>query len=149
MTTVTRNCEYCNAEFKAVRPHQRFDTTKCRVYASRYGASYGNPASITRAGPEPADESVGAALEAARRFTPVTIADHKTVAAIRVHRPTADPNLWKITVPPNSGIAAGKIHAALVAHAGDLVSLANRLGSQIGEPLYTLRTQPTRKRRIS
>ena len=141
MATVTRNCEYCNAEFAAVRDHQRFCSNKHRVYASRYGAEFGGPspaAKVARVGP--ADQTIAAALAAARAFTPVPIADHKTVAAIRVERPGPDPMSWSATIPKGSVNAAAQIHARLVDHAGDLITLANKLGERIGEPKHSVRT---------
>jgi hypothetical protein len=144
MTPVTRNCEYCNAEFVPARDHQRFCSTTHRVYANRYGANYGQTAEQP-ATDAAADESIAAALTAARSFTPVKIADHKTVAAIKISRPAADPNLWAAHVPPNSAIAAGKIHGDLIAHIGDLISLANKIGDEIDAPRHHLQTRSQRK----
>lgn len=147
MTTVTRNCEYsgCDVIFTPVREHQRFCSPKCRVYASRYDTD-GGPSVRPAAGIEPADESIGAALQAARNFTPIVIPDHKTVAAIRVRRPVTDPNLWEVAVPANSVIAAGRIHEALSSHIGDLMALANRLGEQAGFPRLVLQTRAARRK---
>jgi hypothetical protein len=146
MTTVTRNCEYCNAEFEPARDHQRFCSTKHRVYASRYGADYGKPAQPAGPAGPPADESIAAALQAARNFTPVGIPDHKTVAAIKVSRQAGpDPNLWKVTMPGGSTVAAGRIHQALTSHIGDMIALANKLGAEAGEPHLVLQTRAARK----
>jgi hypothetical protein len=147
MTTVTRNCDYCNEPFKPVRDHQRFCSTRHRVYANRYGAEYGHTVSASApANGQPADHSIGAALAAARDGCPVHIAETKTVAAIRIERPGPDPNHWIAHVPPNSSGAAGKIHGDLINQIGDLIALANKLGAANGEPLYSLRTKPRPKR---
>jgi hypothetical protein len=123
---------------------QRFCSTKCRVYASREGL-YATTAGTKKHPADPdEDTSIAAALRAAEAFTPVPIADHKTVAAIKVRRHRADPASWEVTVPKTSALAAAKIRETLMEHIGDLVMLANKLGQVTEEPLLVLHT---RKRR--
>ena len=131
MNPVTRNCEYCNEPFEPtpgpMASKQRFCSTKHRVYASREGL-YADTADRKPNSEADADHSVAAALRAADAFAPVPIADTKTVAAIRIKRPRADPGSWDVTVPSGSTLAATKIYQALIEHIGDLLTLANKLG---------------------
>jgi hypothetical protein len=122
---------------------QRFCCTKHRVYASREGL-YADTADRKPSSEAEADQSVAAALRAAEAFTPVHIADTKTVSAIHIHRKHKDPVTWEVSMPSTSHLAAAKIREALVDHIGDLVTLANKLGSAAGEPLLVI---GTRKRR--
>ena len=119
---------------------QRFCCTAHRVYASREGLYAG-------ATETDADYSVAAALAAAQAFTPVPIADHKTVAAIRVDRKRPDPAMWTVTMPSWSVLAAAKIYQALHEHIGDLVTLANKLGQAAGEPLLVISARSRRGQR--
>src|SRR5450755_2637568 len=144
MVTDTRFCEYCNETFEPARAHQRFCSNLCRLHGFRYGAI--QPIAKPDA-PEPADTSISAAMQAAEAFTPITIPDHKTVDAIKVKRSAADPNLWTVTVPPNSAIAAVKIHQALTMRIQDLASFANKLGASIGEPRLIVQTRTSGQRR--
>ena len=82
---------------------------------------------------------------AADAFTPVPIADHKTVAAIRVVRKTRDPGSWEVHVPASSGLAASKIHQALIEHIGDMLTLANKLGAARRANRYRF-SAPVRRR---
>lgn len=146
MAIYAKTCKRCGAPFEARRPHAEFCSDKCRVYYHLYDQYDAAPAAGHSADPGPTDESIGAALAAARSFTPVTIADHKTVAAIRVSRPGPDPNDWKVSVPANSAVAAGRIYDALFNHIGDLVSLANKLGAEADKPRVKLQTVASRKK---
>jgi hypothetical protein len=143
MTPVTRNCEYCNEPFEPtpgpMASKQRFCCTKHRVYASRDGL-YADTADHKPGAETEQDTSISAALRAADAFTPVHIADHKTVAAIKIRRRHKDPSTWEATIPPNSTLAASKIREALVSHIGDLITLANKL-RQPDEPLHHLATR--------
>jgi hypothetical protein len=123
---------------------QRFCCTKHRIYANREGLYADTAVKKTGSGAD-GDHSVAAALSAAQAFTPVHIADHKTVAAIRIKRHRADPGTWEVTMPSTSALAAGKIHEALRNHIDDLLTLANKLGQAAGEPLLVLQTR-ARKR---
>jgi hypothetical protein len=125
---------------------QRFCCTTHRVYASREGL-YADTASRKPGGGDDGDTSVLAALHAAQSYTPVPIPDHKTVAGIKVIRHRADPNSWEVRAPSSSALAAGKIHAALSSHVGDLLTLANKLGAVNDEPLLSLRTHSRRGKR--
>ena len=123
---------------------QRFCSTKHRVYASREGL-YANTAADKPKGEHHEDDTtIATALTAAHAFTTVPIADHKTVAAIRIVRRRADPSSWDITVPAASKLAATKIHEALTAHIGDLLMLANKLGAAAGEPQLVISTRRKR-----
>jgi len=122
---------------------QRFCSTKHRVYASREGL-YANTAADKPKTEDEGDTSITAALAAAHAFTTVPIADHKTVAAIRIMRRRPDPSSWDITVPAASKLAATKIHEALTAHIGDLLMLANKLGAAAGEPQLVISTRRKR-----
>jgi hypothetical protein len=124
---------------------QRFCSTKHRVYASREGL-YADRADNKPGSEADGDHSIEAALRAAHAFTPVPVGDTKTVAAIRVQRRRADPSSWEVSMPSASHLAAGKIHQALIEHVGDLLMLANKLGSAIDEPLQHLRTSRSRSR---
>lgn len=142
MTPVTRNCEYCNELFEPtpgpMASKQRFCCTKHRVYANRDGL-YADTSETKPRNEADADTSVAAALRAAQAFTPVHIADHKTVAAIKIRRTRKDPSTWEVTIPPNSTLAASKIRDALTNHIGDLITLANKLRQD--EPLLHLTTR--------
>jgi hypothetical protein len=116
---------------------QRFCSTKHRIYAHREGL-YADTADKKPNSEADEDYSVAAALRAAEAFTPVHIADHKTVAAIRIKRNRPDPSTWEVTMPSTSSLAAAKIHQALHEHIGDLVMLANKLGQAAGEPLLVI-----------
>ena len=144
MTSVTRNCEYCNELFTPtpgpMAVKQRFCSTKHRVYASREGIGP-NTAARKPISDDDADTSIATAIRAAEAFTNVPIADTKTVAAIRVERKSADPATWEVTVPSGSITAATKIHQALVTHIGDLVTLANNLGRAADEPQLVISTR--------
>ena len=108
MTSVTRNCEYCNEPFEPtpgpMAAKQRFCSTKHRVYASREGV--GPNIAEKPKSEHNADVSIGAAIRSAEAFTPVPIGDTRTVEAIRVERVDADPVSWKVTVPSGSITAA-------------------------------------------
>ena len=147
MTTVTRNCEYCNEPFTPtpgpMAAKQRFCSTKHRVYASREGL-YRDTTTKAK-GEADSDTSITAALNAARNCTPVPVADHKTVAAIRVERKRADPGSWVVTVPKTSTLAATEIHEALTAHIGDLLTLCNLLGQACDEPHLVINTRTRRR----
>lgn len=119
---------------------QRFCSTKHRVYASREGVGP-NMASRKLDNEADSDTSINAALRAAEAFTPVKIAEHKTVLAIKVRRTRPDPGSWEVTVPSASSLAATKIREALVDHIGDLLTLANKLGAAAGEPVLILSTR--------
>jgi hypothetical protein len=145
MATETRFCEYCNAGFEPARSHQRFCSNICRLHDFRYGGPSGNtPADKTAAESGPADTTISSAIRAAEAFTPIVIGDHKTTAAIKVGRAGPDPNAWTVTVPPNSAIAATKIHQELTMRIQDLTAFANKLGAQIGEPRIVLQTRTAR-----
>jgi hypothetical protein len=124
---------------------QRFCSTNHRVYASREGL-YADTADKRPNIAADSDTSIAAALSAAQAFTPVHLADTKTVASIRVERGSADPVTWKVTVPSGSTVAAGKIYQALASHIGDLVTLANKLGQAADEPQLVINTRTRRKR---
>jgi hypothetical protein len=141
MTGVTRNmrlCEYCNEPFEPTQgpmaAKQRFCCTKHRVYASREGLYRATDAAEGHGDSEDTDSSVAAALRAAQAFTPVRLAETKTVASIRVRRTGADPVTWEVSVPSHSVTAATNIHQALTEYIGDLLTLANKLGAAIDEP---------------
>ena len=147
MTSVTRNCAYCNEPFEPtpgpMASKQRFCSTKHRIYASREGL-YADTADRKPTSEADADQLVAAALRAAQAFTPVPVPDHKTVAAIRVVRKRADPGTWEVTMPKGSTLAAAKIREALENHIGDLVTLANKLGVPAGEPVVVIGTRRKR-----
>lgn len=145
MTPETRFCEYCNESFEPARSHQRFCSNLCRLHDFRYGGSPRTATAGTVA-PEAADTTISAAIKAAEAFTPITIADHKTVTAMQITRPTPDPNTWTVTVPANSAVAATKIHQELVMRIGDLAAFANKLGAQIDEPRIVLQTRSAKTR---
>lgn len=146
MTPVTRNCDYCDAPFEPKRDHQRFCSTVHRVYANRYGTDSGQPAGTRTLRADVSDQSIGAALAAAHDGCPVHIGETKTVGAIRIERTGSDPNHWVAHIPSNSSGAATRIHGELINQIGDIISLANKIGGEIGEPLYSLRTKTRPKR---
>jgi hypothetical protein len=119
---------------------QRFCSTRCRVYANREGL-YADTADRKQSAETEGDWSVAAALRAAQAFSPVPVPDHKTVAAIRVKRPHADPSTWQVLAPSSSALAAAKIREALTNHIGDLLTLANKLGAVADEPLLVIGTR--------
>jgi hypothetical protein len=124
---------------------QRFCCTKHRVYAGRKGLQASTSVDDSSTERDNADTTVATALAAAQAFTPVHIAETKTVAAIRVERKGADPVTWEVRVPSNSVAAATKIYQALHEHIGDLVTLANLLGRAAGEPQLVIRTRATKR----
>jgi hypothetical protein len=123
---------------------QRFCCVNHRTYFHREGLSVDDGADRPRREHYEDDTSIATALQAAQMFTPVPIADHKTVAAIRVERKGADPVTWDVKVPSNSAVAATRIYEALTAHIGDLLTLANKLGAAAGEPLLVIGTRRKR-----
>ena len=143
VTRNTRNCEYCNEPFTPtpgpMAAKQRFCCTKHRVYASREGV--GPNIAQRSTSDADTDTTIAAAICAAEAFTPIIIADTKTVAAIKVERKRADPSSWSVTVPSGSILAAGKIHQALADRIGDLITLANLLAQPAGEPRLILQTR--------
>jgi hypothetical protein len=141
-----KQCKRCGTTFEPKRPHAQFCSSHCRVYWHLYD-QYDEPRATIKQEHDQADASIGAAVKAARAFTVVAIPDHKTVAAITVDRKSPDPATWSVKVPPGSMLAAGKIHQDLLAHIGDLVTLANKISTETGEPRLVLQTRAAAKRR--
>lgn len=148
VTTYARTCKYCGNSFEAKRPHAKFCTDKCRVYGHLYGDDQALPDQPAITSADTRDVSLTAALEAARRFTPVAVPDTKTASAIQVKRSSPDPNTWTVIVPAGSAIAGARIAEALRTHIGDLLTLANKLADGSGEPRMILRTSGRVKAKV-